>query len=67
MLTFLYNLNVRKMNVAGMIPTEKDFNDWWDSDYFPDSDANIRTGSPMWWAWQGWLAAVERIDNGRKN
>jgi hypothetical protein len=44
-----------------MIPTEKDFDNWWDSDYFPDPKTNIRKDSPMWWSWQGWLAAVERM------
>jgi hypothetical protein len=46
-----------------MIPTEKDFYNWWDSDYFPDPKANIRKDSPLWWAWQGWLAAVERMES----
>jgi len=44
-------------------PTEEDFANWWDSDYFLDPKANIRKDSPMWWAWQGWLAAVERMES----
>ena len=38
-----------------------DFFDWWDNDdILPDPEDNIEIDSPMWWAWQGWKAALEK-------
>ena len=46
-----------------MIPTEKDFDNWWDRDELIYPNDNIRKDSPLWWAWQGWLAAVKRMES----
>lgn len=46
-----------------MIPTEKDFDNWWDSGELIYPIDNIRKDSPLWWAWQGWLAAVKRMES----
>jgi hypothetical protein len=34
----------------------KDFNEWWDSDIPITSP--FRRGSPAYWAWAGWQAAL---------
>ena len=34
----------------------KDFNEWWDSDIIRSSP--FRKGSPAYWAWAGWQAAL---------
>jgi len=42
-------------------PTAEDFDDWWDNyDILPDPADKIEEDTPMWWAWQGWKAALER-------
>ena len=46
-----------------MIPTEKDFDNWWDSGELIYPIDNIRKDSSLWWAWQGWLAAVKRMES----
>lgn len=38
----------------------KEFDDWWDSDWRADCPVpNIRKDSPMWWAYQGWMAGAK--------
>ena len=40
-----------------MSETSDEFGDWWNGDY--DSSKNpYREGSPAYWAWAGWEAAV---------
>ena len=48
---------------VSMPPTEKDFDNWWDRDELIYPNDNIRKDSPLWWAWQGWLAAVKRMES----
>ena len=51
---------------------EEAFDAWWDSNeagLLPDPEnldwlINIEIDSPMWWAWQGWKAASERLEQG---
>lgn len=35
----------------------KDFNEWWDSDIIRSSP--FRRGSPKYWAWAAWEAAIK--------
>jgi len=45
-------------------PTADDFDDWWDNyDILPDPADKIEEDTPMWWAWQGWKAALERQES----
>ena len=40
------------------IPEE--FDKWWDSDWQADCPKpNIRKNSPLWWAYQGWMAGAK--------
>ena len=36
----------------------EDFNKWWDSDGIAEENS-YREGSPVFWAWEGWQAAVK--------
>jgi hypothetical protein len=36
----------------------EDFNKWWDSEGIAE-DNSYREGSPVFWAWEGWQAAVK--------
>ena len=40
-----------------MSETSDEFGDWWNGDY-DDSKNPYREGSPAYWAWAGWEAAV---------
>ena len=45
------------------MPTADDFDDWWDNyDILPDPEDKIEEDTPMWWAWQGWKAALETLE-----
>jgi len=48
---------VPPLSVQGVIMTE-DFNKWWDSDGIAEENS-YREGSPVFWAWEGWQAAVK--------
>jgi hypothetical protein len=36
----------------------EDFNKWWNSDGIAEENS-YREGSPVFWAWEGWQAAVK--------
>ena len=36
----------------------EDFNKWWDSEGIAE-DNSYREGSPVFWAWEGWQAAMK--------
>ena len=36
----------------------EDFNKWWDSEGIAE-DNSYREGSPVFWAWEGWQAAIK--------
>ena len=36
----------------------EDFNKWWDSEGIAE-DNSYREGSPVFWAWEGWQAALK--------
>ncbi len=36
----------------------EEFNKWWDSEGIAE-DNSYREGSPVFWAWEGWQAAVK--------
>jgi hypothetical protein len=38
---------------------KKEFLLWWDSDNGLSSDNPYSGESPMWWAWEGWQAAIK--------
>jgi len=40
----------------GCIPSNR-FNEWWDKDYYYPANP-FEKGSPAFWAWEGWQAAV---------
>jgi len=37
-----------------------EFDDWWDGDELTKTNP-YDEGSPVWWAWEGWLAATKRM------
>lgn len=37
---------------------DKKFNEWWNSDGIAEENA-YREGSPVFWAWEGWQAAMK--------
>ena len=37
---------------------DKNFDEWWDSDY-DDSSNPYRIGTPIYWAWAGWIAKAK--------
>lgn len=48
------------MNRDDFIGIPKEFNEWWDSDWEADCPKpNIRKDSPLWWAYQGWMAGAK--------
>ena len=37
-----------------------EFDNWWDEDELTQTNP-YDEGSPVWWAWEGWLAATKRM------
>jgi hypothetical protein len=37
----------------------KEFNKWWDEDDLTTEGNNFVDGTPAYWAWEGWCAAVK--------
>jgi hypothetical protein len=36
----------------------EEFNNWWDSDALTTQGNNFEKGTPAYWAWEGWQAAL---------
>ena len=36
----------------------EDFNEWWDNDLLTEDNPYV-DGTPAYWAWEGWCAAVK--------
>ena len=37
-----------------------EFDNWWDNDWLSETNP-YDDGTPVWWAWEGWLAATKRM------
>ena len=37
----------------------EEFNKWWDKDDLTTDNNNFVDGTPAYWAWEGWCAAVK--------
>ena len=42
-------------------PTQKNFDAWWDGDTLT-KDNPYKPETPIWWAWEGWCAAIRARD-----